>query len=434
MDTDFRPVKGPAGSLRKALDERGYAKIPTPAKKDFKTPEEAAAEDDVLEKVDMSEAANTPVAPKSGGTGGSFWDRFRPGWPPGKKEWAYIAAVVLLIAAAAHFILARDSGRPVANAPAKVKKIPPKAKTVASNLTGLQVDPSINQKPVTAIMIENSLDARPQSGLSDAGVVFEAIAEGGITRFLALFQDNSPGDVGPIRSARPYYLQWEMAFDAPYAHVGGSPEALSDIKAWGVRDLDQFFNSQAYHRSASRPAPHNVYSSIDALNQLETGKGFTTSTYTGFARKPAVLVKKKTVKTATQPAPNAATTIDFALSGPLYNVHYDYDAASGTYKRSEGGAPHIDANGNKQITPKVVIGLVTQYGIQSDGKHSDYQVIGSGPVYVFQDGVVTTGTWSKASEKDQLKFTDSSGHDILLEPGQTWVSALSDASKARYTP
>src|SRR5262249_15833287 len=135
-----------------------------------------------------------------------------------------------------------------------------------STLSGLPVDPAVNQRPVTGVMIENSVQARPQSGLNQAGVVFEAIAEGGITRFLALYQDTTPDNVGPIRSARPYYEQWALGFDAGYAHVGGSPEALNDIKAWGVRDLDQFYNSGSYHRISSREAPHNVYTGITTLN------------------------------------------------------------------------------------------------------------------------------------------------------------------------
>ena len=101
-------------------------------------------------------------------------------------------------------------------------------------------------------MVENSLAARPQSGLSQAGVVFEALAEGGVTRFMALYQDTTPTNVGPIRSARPYFIEWAMGFDAAYAHVGGSPVALSDIKAWNVQDLNQFYYGGYYHRISSR--------------------------------------------------------------------------------------------------------------------------------------------------------------------------------------
>jgi hypothetical protein len=127
-------------------------------------------------------------------------------------------------------------------------------------------------------------------------------------------------------------------------------------------------------------------------------------------------------------------SIDLTLSGPLYNVHYDYNPTSNTYNRSEGGKPHIDANTNAQISPKVVIALVMQYGIQSDGKHSDYNVIGSGQAYIFQDGGLTTGQWSKTDNKSQVTFTDSSGNPIKLNPGQTWLTAVTGADRVKYAP
>jgi hypothetical protein len=276
-------------------------------------------------------------------------------------------------------------------------------------------------------MIENSTDARPQSGLGQASVVFEAVAEGGVTRFLALFQDTSPDNVGPIRSARPYYVAWDLGFDAAYAHVGGSPDALADIKAWGVHNLDEFANGGSYHRASTRAAPHNVYTAISTLNQLEDSKGFVTSVYSGFPRKTPAPVKQPT-----------AASINLTLSGPLYNAHYDYVATSNSYNRSEGGAPQIDANTNQQISPKVVIAMVvpeSRGALDASGAYySDYNVIGSGAVYVFQDGTLTTGQWTKSSNTSQITFTDASGQPIKLNPGQTWLSAVSTASGVSYTP
>jgi hypothetical protein len=266
-------------------------------------------------------------------------------------------------------------------------------------------------------MIENSIDARPQSGLGEAGVVFEAVAEGGVTRFLALFQDTAPDNVGPIRSARPYYVSWDMGFDAAYAHVGGSPDGLADITSWGTKDMNQFYNSGSYHRTSDRVAPHNVYTSISTLNQLEAAKGFTSS-YTGFTR------AKKDAPVA---APNA-TSIDFHLSGFTYDPHYDYVAASNSYNRSEAGAAHVDANTGNQISPKVVIAMevsLAQGALDSSGAYySDYTTVGSGTAYIFQNGTEITGTWSKASNNAQITFTDAAGQPIPLNPGQTWISAV----------
>jgi hypothetical protein len=344
-------------------------------------------------------------------------------WPPGRKEYIVAAVVVVSGAGGASWLILHHTSAPATH----VQKIakPAAPKTVASNLTGLQVDPAVNLRPVTAVMIENSQDARPQSGLSEAGVVFEAIAEGGITRFLALFQDNIPGNVGPIRSARPYYVQWALGFDAGYAHVGGSPEALADVKAWGVKDLDQFANAGAYHRVGSRPAPHNVYTGIPNLNQLEANKGYVNSTYTGFARKPRELPVR---------TPPTAKSINFNISGALYNVHYDYDAAANSYARSEAGGPHIDANTNLQIKPKVVIALIMSYGLEADDHHSAYGTIGNGQAFIFQNGKVTVGGWAKTANNVQFTFTDETGKPLLLIPGQTWLTALGSAPSVSYAP
>ncbi len=390
----------------------------------FKTPDEAAAEqlpaapEANTGAEDASLGSNTTMPKKSK----SKWNKFdRLNWPPGKKEWIIFIIIVLLLAVGGYLLLHKSK-------PATLKPIPKVTTqmTVPSTLTGLPVDPSVNERTVTGVMIENSTFARPQSGLGQAGVVFEAVAEAGITRFLALYQDTAPDSVGPVRSARPYYVQWDLGFDAAYAHVGGSPEALADIKAWNVRDLNQFYNGGAYHRISSRDAPHNVYTSIAALNQLEVQKGYTTSHYTGFARKKKANPNKKLAPTA--------KTINLALSGPTYNVHYDYNAASNNYARSMGGAPHIDANTNKQITPVVVIALVIPYNLESDGYHSNYGIIGSGPVYIFQDGGVITGTWAKASNTAQFTFKDAAGKTILLNPGQTWLTAVAGTGNVSYAP
>ncbi len=312
---------------------------------------------------------------------------------------------------------------PVVQKKEEVKE-PPKPTTEPSHLTGMPVPPEYNLLPVTGIMIENSPDARPQSGLNQAGVVFEAVAEGGITRFLTLWQEAQPDYVGPVRSVRPYYLQWLQGFDAAVAHVGGSPEALAKIKSDGIKDLDQFYNGGAYQRVTQRYAPHNVYTSLGGLLALEKSKGFTSSNFTGFAR--------KVEKPITTPA--TAKTIDFAISGPLYNVHYDYDAASNSYLRSEGGTPHKDERSGQQIKPKVVIALIMPQGLNSDGIHTTYNTLGSGTAYIFQDGTVTQGTWSKASDKEQFRFGDANGSPIGLNPGQTWLTALGATTSVTSAP
>ncbi|HVI60643.1 MAG TPA: DUF3048 domain-containing protein [Candidatus Saccharimonadales bacterium] len=408
---DDQPAAKPAKSAVKADD----------SKETFRTPEEVAAEDSLdTEPAEGSPPADeAPRAPAPPTT--SKWkERMRLHWPPGKKEWI-VFIIVLLLAAGAAYALFRD------HRPATLKPIPAATETTEpSKLSGLPVDPEVNKRTVTGVMIENSPAARPQAGLGEASVVFEAIAEGGITRFLALYQDTAPDNIGPVRSARPYYAQWNLGFDAGYAHVGGSPQAMADIKAWGVRDLDQFFNAGAYHRVSSRPAPHNVFTGIPALSQLEVQKGYVTSTFTGFNRKKKANPDKK--------QPPAAKTINLNISGAVYNVRYDYNQTANNYSRFVGGTAHTDANTNKQISPVVVIALVMPYGLAGDGYHSNYNTLGSGPVYVFQDGKVITGKWAKADNKSQFTFTDDTGKPIKLNPGITWLTAVAGIDRVTHAP
>lgn len=409
MDSD----NGSAGKKTKA------EKIKQEGTDVFRTPEEVAADD--RPDVPESSVEVNHAMPKK--TGSSWKEKLTLHWPPGKKEWLTLLAVLLLIGGGIGVYALTHKPKPATIKP--IPKVTAKTKTVPSTLTGLPVDPIVNKRTVTGVMIENSVWARPQSGLGQAGVVFEAIAEGGITRFLALYQDTAPGNVGPIRSARPYYAAWNLGFDAGYAHVGGSPEALADIRAWHVRDLDQFGAAGSYHRISSRDAPHNVYTSIAALNQLEVQRGFITSKYTGFAR-----FKKARPH---RPKPTAVS-IKLTLSGPTYDVHYNYSAKTNSYRRNEGGAPHMDADTHKQISPKVVIALIMPYRLAGDGYHSEYSTIGDGPAYIFQDGGVTKGKWYKASKPSQFVFKDASGKTIKLNPGQTWLTALSGTDRVSYTP
>jgi hypothetical protein len=395
---------------------------------EFKTPEEVAldAEPQAVEHTDGTIAGHFKKPRK-------LSHRLKVLWPRGKWQRVAVSALAVLFmfglgAAWTHFFHHTKPVQAVTTKPIVKKPVVVKPTTVPSTLTGLPVDPSVNERPVTAVMIENSPDARPQSGLDQAGIVFEALAEGGVTRFMALYQDTQPDYIGPVRSARPYYIQWALGFDAGYAHVGGSPEGLQDIKSWGVRDLDQFSNSGAYERVSTRYAPHNVYTSVAQLNQVETAKGYTSSNFTGFARKPD----------SPSAAPNA-TSIDMTFSGYYYNTHYDYDAVTNSYKRSEQGAPHMEVSktgAQTQISPKVVVAMIVPwaYGAldSSNAYYSDYQTIGSGAATIFEDGTVIAGTWSKASNTAQLTFTDGSGQPLKLNAGQTWISALAKPSDLSY--
>lgn len=283
-----------------------------------------------------------------------------------------------------------------------------------SPLTGEKVpDEATTKEAVTGVMIENSPDARPQSGLKQAGVVYEAIAEGGITRFLALYQQEKPALIGPVRSLRIYDIDWLAPFQASIAHVGGSAAALNEIRNGSYRDLDQFFNGSYFWRTTDRYAPHNVYTDAAHLDALNTKKGYATSTFTAWPRKDGAPSK----------TPNAST-ISVTISSALYNSQYKYDPSGNVYQRSQAGAPHLDRE-QGQISPSVVIVIgVNEQTVLQDGYREQITTIGSGHAWIFQDGTVTAGTWSKADSGSQIKFSDSTGKEIALDRGQTWITAV----------
>ncbi len=306
--------------------------------------------------------------------------------------------------------------------------VPPAPEPVKyySPLTGLEVSEELSKRAVTGVMIENSVDARPQSALVDAGVVFEAIAEGGITRFLALFQESKPDYIGPIRSARPYYVRWAAGFDAGYVHSGGSGEALSLIGSLGVKDMDHgTYGNRYFDRVSSRYAPHNVYTSMTRLDQLRSEKGYNSSTFTAFTR-----LNEENKKDAEG---TPAKSITFDISSPLYDTSYSYDADAKVYKRTMAGTAHNDEKTGKQISPKVVVALYAKYSIHPDGVHSVYQSIGSGKAQFFQNGSMVEGTWEKPTDTASLVFKTASGASMPLEAGQVWITAIPEG-RVTYSP
>ena len=337
------------------------------------------------------------------------WYRFH------KVTTLLVAATVLISGAGAttFFLLNQQHPTAPAAAPSAPRPQPPKPVVYYSELTGMPVpSQAAATQAVTAIMIENSPDARPQSGLKQAGMVYEAIAEGGITRFLTLHQEDKPQLIGPVRSIRPYYIDWLTPYQASVAHVGGSPDALARVRNGSYRDIDQFFNSNYYWRATDRYAPHNVYTSFTKLDALNQSKGYTSSIFKGFSRTDAAPAATPT-----------ATSIAINFSGPWYNTTYTYDKASNSYLRSEGGAPHMDRE-DGQLAPHVVIAMKVDENLDADGYHEDITAIGSGEAVIFQNGTATTVTWHKPDAATGITFTDASGKDVPLVRGQTWIAAI----------
>jgi hypothetical protein len=316
--------------------------------------------------------------------------------PKTKKKRIILGIALLLIAGAVAFLLTR--GEEV------VEEITQPDKKYYSQLTGLEVDEETSELPILGVMIENSEEARPQTGLDSAGIVFETTTEAGITRYLALYQENKPEEVGPVRSVRPAFVDWGMGFDVSFAHVGGSAEALEKIDRQGAKTMNQFFNDGPYYRRTDRESPHNMYAKMNELVALQIEKNHKTAKFAEIPR--------------SDDAPSAqptASTISLQFSHPIFGVTFTYDAATNTYARSLAGAPHIDAGTNKQITVKNVI-VIKMSG--------EVTAVGSGEAQLFKDGTVQKVRWQLTDYRSRIKLIDAAGNEVSLNRGDTWVSVL----------
>lgn len=301
----------------------------------------------------------------------------------------------------------------VAQEPPPIAK-PRPAEKFYSPLNGIEVKgQTAAEKPITAVMIENSPDARPQSGLAEGEVVYEAVAEGGITRFLVLYQQKEPKLIGPVRSLRSYYVDWLAPYNPSVAHVGGSHKALQTIRNGKYRDLDQFFYPDTYWRAGDRYAPHNVYTNSKKLAALNKKKGYTKSKLEGLPRQDAPKERQASV-----------TKINIDFSSSTYNTRYTYSKKSNNYTRAYATESHNDRE-KGAIKPSVVIAMKTSmHAVNEDGYRESIKTSGSGEAIIFQNGSAIKATWKKASLNAQLKFVDKDGKPVELNRGLTWIAAV----------
>ncbi|HEX5456433.1 MAG TPA: DUF3048 domain-containing protein [Candidatus Saccharimonadales bacterium] len=286
-----------------------------------------------------------------------------------------------------------------------------------SQLTGLEVSKKASEKPVLAVMIENSDSARPQAGLASADIVFETVTEGGITRYMALYQTTDPKKIEPVRSVRPAFVRWLRGFDASIAHVGGSPAALNLIKEFHAKDLNQFFHPGPFYRDGNRPAPHNMIAIVKGLRGLQKQLGYgKQSRFTDIPRSDDSPAVKPGV-----------TNIMLDFSGPDFAARFKYDKKTNSYKRFLAGQAHKDAVTGKQITVNNLIVL------KVNGHDSNsLETLGAGEALLFKDGKVVKARWKQSSYRHRIAIIDKSGKEIPLNRGKTWFAAIPSGGSVRY--
>jgi hypothetical protein len=301
------------------------------------------------------------------------------------------------------------------------------AKLYESNLDGtLVIEENANKHPL-GVMIENHPAARPQSGLAAASVVYEAIAEGGITRYLAIYGPNSADKIGPIRSARTYFADWCNEYDCYYAHVGGNYDALRDkIPGDKIKDIDQFANAGAYWREPQKgvASEHTMFSSTTKLYELVTTKKWSTPIRENFDIYTFTDDPKTTIA-----ASISKINIDF--SSPSYLVNYVFNPTKNSYARNLAGKADIDLNGNTQIEAKnIIIQYISRTAVVTAINETGWAMptVGSGRAVIYQNGTKTEGSWKKTDKYARTQFLGSDGQLITLNRGATWVEVVNPGS------
>jgi hypothetical protein len=303
--------------------------------------------------------------------------------------------------------------------PPKVEPTPPPTPPPqpASPLTGLPVSEEVAKRRPVAVMIGNSAKERPQDGLSRASVVYEILAEGGITRLMGLYLDNDAQSIGPVRSARHYFLYATAGHGAVYAHCGGSPQALVDLKTMAVQDLDDMRDRGVMWRTRDRVAPYNLYTSTANLRYAMDERRWS-------VREP-VPAPWGFRDEAASGRSGASVRIPYPNGINGYTVQYDYDADLGMYRRSIDGRPHEDADGTQINVKTVIVIYVKTWLIPNDKDlRVDMELVGSGKGLCVSDGKTRDITWSKKSKASAFEFKEADGSKLQIRRGNVWVQVV----------
>jgi hypothetical protein len=285
--------------------------------------------------------------------------------------------------------------------------------------TGLIDKKSPFSKRPISVIIENAPAARPQSGLSKADIVYEIMAEGGITRFLAIYNEGVADNVGPVRSARPYFVMKAAEHNAIFAHVGGSVEAYVYMKEMNVDAIDEFKFFQAFWRSKDRKAPHNLYTSVANLRNQAQLLGYNKPVKGG-----GFPIRTPQEALGTKDAPK----VEIVYAGD-YTVKFTWDAINRVYRRYINDKPHIDSLNGQQITTTNIIIQMTEQKVKDKEGRIEITFVGKGAGWILLDGKVAPIRWEKNSLGDKTRYFYADGRELKINPGTLWIEVVSTQNK-----
>lgn len=303
----------------------------------------------------------------------------------------------------------------------------------------------VERRPVAVIVENYAPESRPQSGLGAASTVIETLAEGGITRFMAIYLEHDSAKVGPVRSTRVYFDRWAAALHAVLTHVGGNDDAQSELwhmpKVFNIDENRWEVNltntgTPLFWRSSDRLPPHNMYTSTNKLRDYAKRHNQDWS-YTN-----AYLLHKPGAPLAQR---GHVSTVSINFEDPLnpqpqpdYDVRYVYSRAFNLYTRYMGGVPHVDANTGKVIRPANIIVMRTGNPIPDPAagvtpESIRIPVLGRGQALFFRDGRMQQGTWSQPGSNAPLRFYTRNGKEAAFDPGQTWIDVVPPSSPLHWS-
>jgi hypothetical protein len=298
-------------------------------------------------------------------------------------------------------------------------------------LDGVIADELARSRLPVAVMIDDNVITRPQYGFNAASIVYQAPADGGEDRYMMVFQERDAKRIQPVRSGRPYFVNWASEYRSAFAHYGGDAKTLAylpTIDRKVIWDVDALFGSGvAFHRDKSRSAPHNAYtSSVEVRRQAERRGA------------PASMPVGLSVRLFADDLPEDQRPAKGSITVPYNrgNTSYTYDRAANRYFRSVAGKAQLDAADGKRVTARNVVVLFMKLSIdpESEPGHNRPLLghVGTGKALVFRDGHVIEGTWKKPSNAALTRFYDGAGNEVTLVRGRIFIQVVQTGAKVRY--
>ncbi|UCZ53798.1 DUF3048 domain-containing protein [Bacillus shivajii] len=279
-------------------------------------------------------------------------------------------------------------------------------------LTGIGTNEEVGHRAF-GVMIENSLSARPQTGLNQADVVYEVLSEGTITRLLAFYHSEQPDRIGPVRSARDYYIYLNNGYDAMYVSAGGSPQAFELFQQGAVAFISGLnYDGVYFSRSSDRRAPHNMYTTYDDLVAASEHYGYDTE------RMPPELPFAEDVDRAND---EFVTKVEINYGSSTNNVQYEYDEEEMVYIRSVGGTLVNDQETDEPVAPKNLFIVEADHRVIDDVGRRHVDIESGGKAYLIQEGMLHEVEWQN---EDGVILPYKDGDPMTLLPGQTFINIV----------